>query len=86
MYQSKIFLHTSTYESQGYVFLEALYCGLTVVCFDVGLVEQSNKMIVCANKEEMLEKLEILLKGKPDDKPTLMKSINETVTEFQKLY
>lgn len=86
MYQSKIFLHTSTYESQGYVFLEALYCGLTVVCFDVGLVEQSDKMIVCANQEEMLENLEILLKSKLNYQHTLMKSIDETVKEFQKLY
>lgn len=86
MYQSKIFLHTSTYESQGYVFLEALYCGLTVVCFDVGLVEKSNKMFVCTNQDEMHVKLVNLLNSKLDYKPSLMKSIDETVKKFQKLY
>jgi len=86
MYQSKILLHTSTYESQGYVFLEALYCGLTVVCFDVGFVEQSERMLGCASKEEMTENLRRLLKQDLTYEPILLKSINETVDEFKQMY
>ncbi len=43
MMQSKIFLHTSSYESQGLVFLEALYCGLYVVSFNVGYLPRFKK-------------------------------------------
>jgi glycosyltransferase involved in cell wall biosynthesis len=86
MYQSRIFLHTSKYESQGYVFLEALYCGLTVVCFDVGFVEKSERMLVCSGKSEMVENLKRILKQKLTCQPILLKSINETVNEFNHIY
>lgn len=86
MYRSKILLHTSKYESQGYVFLEALYCGLSVVCFNVGFVERSEKMLLCASKEEMTENLNYLLKQNLTYEPTLLKSINETVDEFRQIY
>ncbi len=86
MYQGKILLHPSTYESQGYVFLEALYCGLTVVCFDVGYAIESEKMIICNNKQEMLHHLRLLLKSQLDHKPLMMKTIDETVAEFRQLY
>ena len=86
MYQSKILLHPSTYEGQGYVFLEALYCGLTVVCFDVGYTEESKKMIICNDKQDMLNQMKLLLKKPLDFDPMLMKSIDETVTDFFRLY
>jgi 1,2-diacylglycerol 3-alpha-glucosyltransferase len=86
MYQSKIFLHTSKYESQGYVFLEALYCGLTVVCFDVGFVEKSERMIVCRKEREMVENLKTILRMNLSYQPMLRKSINETVDEFKQVY
>jgi 1,2-diacylglycerol 3-alpha-glucosyltransferase len=86
MYQSKILLHPSTYESQGYVFLEALYCGQTVVCFNVGYTEESKKMIICNDKQDMLNRMKLLLKKPLDFDPMLMKSIDETVTDFYRLY
>lgn len=86
MYQSKILLHPSAYESQGYVFLEALYCGLTVVCFDVGYAKESEKMIICHNRTEMLDSLKLLLKNESNFEPVLMKSINDTIKEFGRLY
>lgn len=86
MYRSKILLHTSTYESQGYVFLEALYCGLTVICFDVGFVERSEKMLVCSDEIEMLNNLKGILNHNLSFQPLLLKSIDETVNEFEHLY
>jgi len=86
MYQSKLLLHPSSYESQGYVFLEALYCGLTVVTFDVGYAKESEKMIICNNKQEMVNHLRLILMNQSDFDPVLMKSIDETVMEFYRLY
>lgn len=86
LYQSKILLHPSTYESQGYIFPESLYCGLTVVCFDVGYTIESEKMIVCKDRTEMFDRLKLLIKNQSDFEPILMKSIDETVSEFQRLY
>ena len=86
MYQSKILLHTSNYESQGYVFLEALYSGLTVVCFNVGFVERSERMFVCSGEKEMIENLKRILNQKLIYQPILLKSINDTVDEFRQIY
>jgi 1,2-diacylglycerol 3-alpha-glucosyltransferase len=86
MYRSKILLHTSNYESQGYVFLEALYCGLTVICFDVGFVEKSEYMSVCSDEIEMLNNLKGILNHKLTHLPILLKSIEETVSEFEFIY
>ena len=86
MCRSKILLHTSTYEGQGYVFLEALYCGLTVVCFDVGFVEKSERMLVCLDEMEMLNNLGRILKRNLTYQPLLLKSIDETLDEFEHIY
>jgi glycosyltransferase involved in cell wall biosynthesis len=86
MYRSKILLHTSTYESQGYVFLEALYCGLTVICFNVGFVEKSEKMLVCSDEMVMLNNLKGILNHNLPHQPILLKSIDETVNEFEHIY
>ena len=42
MQNSKVFLHTSTFESQGYVFLEALLNGMKIVSRKVGIAEKSD--------------------------------------------
>ncbi|MGH7451508.1 MAG: glycosyltransferase [bacterium] len=86
MAQSKILLHTSSHESQGYVFMEALYCGMTVVSFDVGYLGQTEKAIRCIGKEEMLANLRKLLKQQLNHDRVLLKPIEETVDEFRALY
>ena len=62
MSQSKILLHTSSYEGQATVITEALSYGMTIVCFDVGRIGSHPKIYVCRNKEEMLNTLKRLLK------------------------
>lgn len=54
MSQSKILLHTSSYESFGFVFLEALYSGMHIVSFDVGMAEKSNYWSVCKSEDELI--------------------------------
>lgn len=86
MYRSKILLHPSSYESQGYVFMEALYCGMPVVSFPVGSASPSDFFRVCENEETMLTNLRELLNSEAPIEPRLIKSIDETVMEYWQLY
>jgi glycosyltransferase involved in cell wall biosynthesis len=86
MFQSKIFLHTASYEGQGYVFVEALYAGLPLVCFDVGFLIDSDKIFICKDKSEMVDRTKHLLEVDNDNSSVLMSSIQKTVTSFSKLY
>lgn len=86
MTQSKILLHTSFFESQGYVFMEALYCGMSVVSFDVGYLGQTAKAFPCKTKQEMLETLRDLLRRQLTYDRVLLKPLEETVTEFKSVY
>ncbi|MEL6823007.1 MAG: glycosyltransferase, partial [Calditrichota bacterium] len=85
MANSRILLHTSSYESQGYVFNEALYSGMSVVCFPVGNAA-SAKTHLCKTRREMLQALRNLLKSPCDTNPIMLQSIEETVAAFWGLY
>jgi len=85
MANSRILLHTSSYESQGYVFNEALYSGLSVVCFPVGNAA-SPKTHHCKDRREMLQTLRKLLNSTADTNPIMLNSIDETVAAFWDLY
>jgi glycosyltransferase involved in cell wall biosynthesis len=86
MKKSEILLHTSIYEGQGMVLLEALCCGLEVVCFDVGF-NDPQFMNVCKDKEEMKIKLSGLLKKETTNpKPVILKTMAESVSEMAALY
>jgi glycosyltransferase involved in cell wall biosynthesis len=84
--QSKIFLHTSKYESAGYVFLESLASGCELVCFHVGFVPESTKSHICKDKNEMIEKIKLLLLSKLGHNPVAVPTIEETVQQFATLY
>jgi 1,2-diacylglycerol 3-alpha-glucosyltransferase len=86
MSQNKILLHTSGYESAGYVFLEALSSGCQLVTFEVGYAPVSNKVHRCGNSEEMIEKIKSLLGKSLDFDKVSVPSMKETVQEFSKLY
>jgi glycosyltransferase involved in cell wall biosynthesis len=87
MNKSKIFLHTSSYEGQSTVMMEALSCGLTVVCFDVGRFHSIEKMHVCSDKESMIKSLkELLSKNNLNYEPIILQTMDDTVNDFVKLY
>jgi 1,2-diacylglycerol 3-alpha-glucosyltransferase len=86
MQRSKILLHTSSFEGQALVFSEALSCGMTVVCFNVGRIS-AEKMIVCSNEEQMISELSKLLKDDTlDFHPLPQMSVRETVRAYHELY
>ena len=71
MQRSKILLHTSHFESYGYVFAEALASGMSIVSFEVGIAQQLEDWKVCHSQNEMLEGLKFVLgrKGMQGNQP-----------------
>jgi len=86
MADSKIFLHPSLHEGQGYVFAEALYAGMTIVAFKVGNLISSERVATCKSKEEMIERLKFYLTNKLDRKRMLIQSMEDTISKFNKIY
>ena len=86
MKRSKIFLHTSSYESLGYVFVEALMFGLTIVSFEVGIAEASEKWKVCKTEDEIYFNLKNLLKYNLNYNPMIPYKIEETVRAYWEVY
>ena len=84
--RSRIFLHPSLYESQGYVFMEALYTGLPVVSFDVGHRPPSPRNFVCRDEAEMREVMRTLLLKPPARERVAVDTIEETVAAFGRVY
>lgn len=87
MAQSKIFLHTSMYESFGFVFLEALYLGMQLVSHDVGLAKASENWQVGTDKIDLIEACETLLLEKNRQKKRIILSTEtETINAYLSLY
>lgn len=86
MEKSKILVHTSSFESQGYVFLEALSKGMTIVSFDVGIARASEKWFIVKSKEEFICVLNKLLVEKLDFVPKYNYLIKETISAYVRLY
>jgi glycosyltransferase involved in cell wall biosynthesis len=86
MKASNIFLHTSSYEGQATVFVESLYCGMKVICFDVGRLHSNENMFVCNDEAAMLETLRIQLQAQEQRKSILVQSMDDTVKQVMALY
>lgn len=86
MLRSKVFLHTSKYESQGYVFLEALFAGLHVVCYNVGYTGDSDRVFRCRSKQELVDAVtNLLVNPRPSVRQEVLKA-EDTVRAFQAIY
>ena len=86
MGQAKILLHTSGYEGQGYVFLEALASGMRVVSFDVGYAGTSPEVYRCKSAEEMVSTLQTLLASASEVEETQIETIDDTSLAFERIY
>lgn len=64
MAKSKILLHTSKYESYGYVFSEALYSGMHIVSYEVGIASQSECWNIGDNVKDLFQFCQNVLKQK----------------------
>lgn len=86
MQQSKIFLHTSSYEGFSTVCLEALYAGAHVISFCNPVYEKIPHWYVVRNKEEMLKKLMDLLAADLNHEPVLPFAMSETAKRVMQLF
>jgi glycosyltransferase involved in cell wall biosynthesis len=87
MSQSGILLHTSLYESFGYVFAEALYSGMHVVSFNVGIAKSFPSWKVCSNDTEMINHLSYLInENQIERKRFLLNKKEDTLNPYLKLY
>lgn len=86
MQQSRIFLHTSDYESQGYVFYEASYAGCQLVSTAVGVAEASAQWKICRTPEELLTTLRTLLSGRFENCQEMRFPVGKTVAQYRQIY
>lgn len=86
MLRSTVFLHPSQYESQGYVFLEARFAGLPVVCFDVGHPGDDAFVFRCTTLPAMTDTVAALLAGPSTFPSACVLSVEDTVRAFEPLY
>ena len=86
MSTANILLHTSNYESFGYVFLEALYSGMHIISFNVGTAQNSLKWHVCKNNKEIFDWLLKTMSFEEKTKRQLLYSIENTVFKYTEIY
>ena len=87
MTRSSILLHTSSYESFGYVFSEALYAGMCIVSYDVGIAHSDQYWAVGKTQQEFVCGFDRFLKKTlTEKKRILFHSIKSTVDRYLTLY
>lgn len=86
MQQSKILIHTSSYEAQGYAMIEAIANGCFVISKEVGLAKQSNEWKIASTKEEFLDEAKMILTAYVTPHGENLYPIANTVSAYNKLY
>ena len=86
MMKSKILLHTSTFESFGMVFIEAMYYGLYMISNYVGIAEPSNRWKVCKSENEMVNDILQLLSSNLKHDSVLQYPMDDTVESYLNFY
>jgi len=82
MSKSKILLHPSNFESQGYIFYEALHSGMQVISFKVGIAEANMKWFVAKSELEIIDRLSKLLLHKQNYDPHPVETVEDTVRKY----
>ncbi len=86
MNKSKILLHTSSYESFGYVIAEALASGCYVVCKPVGCAKKNERLFTAQDEDEFINIIRrILLYGK-EFIPCNLFPVEQTAKSYAELY
>lgn len=86
MNQSKVLLHTSSFEGQCLVYAEALAQGMYVVSYNVGRIENIDKHIVCNTVLELEQNSKNLLQQNLDYSPVKLINTENTINDYLKLY
>lgn len=83
---SKILLHTSTYESFGYVFSEALYSGMKIVSFDVGNFIENKNWKISNSKDQFVASILAFLESDFKKNRLIVTDIELTICSYISLY
>jgi glycosyltransferase involved in cell wall biosynthesis len=87
MQRSKILLHTSAYEGFGYVNLEALYAGASVVSFVKPMDEPIPNWHIVNNEKDMLRKVKAILSDtKNSPRSILPFNVTDSAKAMMKLF
>jgi 1,2-diacylglycerol 3-alpha-glucosyltransferase len=86
MLKSKILLHTSSYESFGYVLVEALASGMEVVSYPVGIANELSKIKKGNTIEELTKHLNKILSEPYLPKKNIPFKIEDTCEKYMNLY
>ena len=83
---SKILLHTSTYESFGYVFTEALYSGMHIISKNIGIAQTLPEWEIATSKDDFISKtISFLNESKPKNR-VLLHATEDVVNRYFNLY
>ncbi|MEM1322326.1 MAG: glycosyltransferase [Bacteroidota bacterium] len=86
MAQSRVLLHPSTFESFGYIFLEALACGMSVVSRPVGIAEAGSRWRLADDEQGLYTALLEALAEAPHQDPVFPHPIEATMQAYHELY
>lgn len=86
MMKSKILLHTSSFESFGMIFIEALFYGLHIISKPVGIAEKSEKWSIYNNENEMAKEVLRLLSNTISYDPVTLYTMDKTVKSYLDIY
>jgi glycosyltransferase involved in cell wall biosynthesis len=86
MNQAKLFLHTSEYEGNSSVLMEALYAGCQVVSFRSLADRHIENMWICQDSQEMAKTAERLLSNPPPVKRVVFNLMTESAGKIADLY
>lgn len=86
MNQARVFLHTSDYETQGYVFNEALLAGLPIVSKRVGIASEQPYWKIGNTDEELVDHVQSLLKDSIEIPTSANLGMSQTVKAYLELY
>ena len=87
MSRSRVFYHPSNYESQGYVFYEALWSGMNVVCPEIGVASPSLDGFYLSNDfGEQVELLKKQLSNDSYERKEWIPTMQNTVVRYIQLY
>jgi glycosyltransferase involved in cell wall biosynthesis len=87
MRESKILLHTSDFETQGYAMLEALANGMYIVSRQVGIAEASERWKIAKDKDEFVSLVLRLLKDyEPLPEGQVPYTLEETCRKYLEIY
>ena len=86
MKESKTLVHTSRFESQGYVFLEALASGMQIVSRRVGLARSTPQWSIAESREEFVVALLQSLESTQVRESIQEHPISQTVNQYLTLY